>query len=214
MPHDHHDHDGDHAPRSVDDTQLDWYPALAHALADLVVERGLLTAEKLRRVREALETRQPENGAAMVARAWVDPGYKARLLEDGSAAAAELGYPINEARLIAVENTADEHNLIVCTLCSCYPRSLLGQPPDWYVSKAYRAAAVRRPRDVLARFGTILPETTRLRVHDSTADMRYIVIPRRPAGTDGWSEQDLARLITRDHLIGVSVPVVPGSEAA
>jgi hypothetical protein len=140
----------------------------------------------------------------MVARAWVDPAYKVRALADGSAAAAELGLEVGPLRLIVVENTPEVHNVIVCTLCSCYPRMLLGIPPEWYKSRAYRSRAVREPRAVLAEFGTALAAGVRIRVHDSTADMRYMVLPMRPAGTDGWDEQRLAALVTRDALIGVA----------
>lgn len=210
--HDHaHDHDHDHAPKSVDDTRLGWYEALAYALGEAVVENGLVTAEKLRRVRENLEKRTPENGAQLVARAWTDSAYKERLLADGNAGALEEGFTINEAELIVVENTPERHNLIVCTLCSCYPRSLLGQPPDWYISKAYRAAAVREPRAVLSRFGFKVPDGVAVTVHDSNADMRYLVLPERPAGTEGWDKEALARLVTRDHLIGVAVPTAGGA---
>jgi nitrile hydratase len=140
----------------------------------------------------------------MVARAWLDPAYKARALANGSAAAEELGLEVGPLRLIVVENTPETHNVIVCTLCSCYPRMLLGIPPEWYKSRAYRSRVVREPRAVLAEFGTRLPEDVDIRVHDSTADMRYMVLPLRPCGTDGWDEERLAALVTRDSLIGVA----------
>jgi len=141
----------------------------------------------------------------VVARAWVDPAFKARLLADGTAACLELGIDIRPTRLVAVENTPEVHNLIVCTLCSCYPRLLLGLPPDWYKSRAYRARAVREPRAVLAEFGTELPDGVTVRVHDSTADMRYLVIPMRPPGTEQLGEAELAALVTRDSMIGVAL---------
>jgi nitrile hydratase len=140
----------------------------------------------------------------MVARAWGDPAYKARMLANGSAAAEELGLEVGPLKLIVVENTPGVHNVIVCTLCSCYPRMLLGIPPEWYKSRAYRSRVVREPRAVLAEFGTRLPEDVDVRVHDSTADMRYMVLPLRPRGTDGWDEERLAALVTRDSLIGVA----------
>jgi nitrile hydratase len=140
----------------------------------------------------------------MVARAWCDSAYKAHMLANGSAAAEELGLEVGPLKLIVVENTLGVHNVIVCTLCSCYPRMLLGIPPEWYKSRAYRSRVVREPRAVLAEFGTRLPEDVDIRVHDSNADMRYMVLPLRPRGTDGWNEERLAALVTRDSLIGVA----------
>jgi nitrile hydratase len=157
----------------------------------------------------AMRARGPERGAAMVAHAWQAPAYKARMLENGSAAAEELGFEVPGLKLIVVENTPQSHNVIVCTLCSCYPRMLLGLPPEWYKSKPYRSRVVREPRKVLAEFGLKVPPTVRIRVHDSNADMRYMVLPMRPEGTKGWSEAQLAGLVTRDCLIGVAVPEVP-----
>lgn len=142
----------------------------------------------------------------MVARAWLDPAYKARMLADGSRAAEELGFEVPGLHLIVVENTPQVHNVIVCTLCSCYPRMLLGLPPDWYKSRNYRSRVVREPRTVLEEFGTGIPEGVDVRVHDSTADMRYLVLPMRPAGTEALSEGQLAALVTRDSLIGVTIP--------
>jgi Nitrile hydratase, alpha chain len=139
----------------------------------------------------------------VVARAWIDPAYRARLVADGSAAVAELGIDMMGVRLVVVENTPRLHNLVVCTLCSCYPRPLLGRPPAWYKSREYRSRAVREPRAVLAEFGTVVPPGVEVRVHDSTADMRYLVLPERPAGTDGMSEDVLAALVSRDAMIGV-----------
>ena len=146
---------------------------------------------------------------ALVARAWTDPAYKARMLENGSRAAEELGFEVPGLKLIVVENKPGAHNVIVCTLCSCYPRMLLGIPPEWYKSRPYRSRVVREPRKVLAEFGLNVPPKTAIRVHDSNADMRYMVLPMRPAGTEGWSEARLAELVTRDCLIGVAVPKLP-----
>ena len=161
-----------------------------------------------------MDARSPANGAAVVARAWVDPEFKARLLANAGDASREMGFDIGPMHLIAVENTAQVHNVIVCTLCSCYPRNLLGLPPDWYKSRAYRSRVVKTPRAVLHEFGLDLPDDITVRVHDSTADMRYIVLPARPAGTDGMSEAELATLVTRDSMIGTGVPLSPASPPA
>ncbi len=174
------------------------------ALRELLIEKGVFSAADVRREVEAMEARTPATGARLVARAWVDPVFKSRLLADTKAAAAELGIETGPYRVLTIENTADLHNLVVCTLCSCYPRILLGLPPAWYKGVAYRARAVRAPRAVLAEFGLVLPEGVAVRVHDSTADMRYMILPMRPAGTDGWDEDRLAGLVTRDGLIGVA----------
>lgn len=205
MPHDH-DQINPHPFREIDDTKLSYHEALTYALERVLIESGHLTREKLRTVRENMEKRGPENGARLVARAWTDEAYKVRLLTDGNAAAAEAGFAVKEAALIVLENTDDVHNVVVCTLCSCYPRSLLGQPPDWYVSKTYRARTVREPRKVLSEFGLTLGGGTAIHVHDSNADMRYMVLPQRPVGTENLSLAELAALITRDHLIGVAIP--------
>ena len=148
-------------------------------------------------------------GAQVVARAWTDSEFKARLLEDANAASAELGIDAGHIPIRAVENTDDVHNVIVCTLCSCYPRLLIGLPPDWYKSRAYRSRTIKEPRAVLSEFGTDLPKDIEVRVHDSTADLRYMVLPKRPDGTDGWDEEALQGLITRDSMIGVSLPKSP-----
>jgi nitrile hydratase len=145
----------------------------------------------------------------MVARAWVDPAFKQRMLADGSAAARELGIDVGPLKLVVVENTERLHNVIVCTLCSCYPRMLLGRPPDWYKSRSYRSRAVYEPRAVLAEFGTVIPDDIEVRVHDSTADMRYLVLPRRPPGTNALDEAALAGLVTRDSMIGVALADSP-----
>jgi nitrile hydratase len=186
-----------------DDT-LTYYRAMESAVRELLIEKGVLTAGDVRRQVEAMDARGPQDGAALVARAWVDTAFKQRMLEDGSAAARELGLEIGPLKLIVVENTAQVHNVIVCTLCSCYPRMLLGLPPDWYKSRSYRSRTVREPRAVLAEFGTVIPPDTHVRVHDSTADMRYLVLPQRPEGTEHLNEAELAMLVTRDSMIGVS----------
>lgn len=171
----------------------------------------MFTADEVARQVEAMDARSPEAGAAVVARAWTDPAYKKRLLADAPAAAREIGIELGGLNLIAVENTQDTHNMIVCTLCSCYPRDLLGLPPDWYKSREYRSRTVREPRSVLAEFGVVLPPEQQVHVHDSTADMRYIVLPARPAGTDGWDETRLAALVTRDAMIGTGVVTLPSA---
>jgi nitrile hydratase len=186
-----------------------YFQLMEVSLRELLVEKGIVTEDAIAGAMAAMRARGPERGAAMVARAWTDEGYKARLLADGSRAAEELGFEVPGLKLIVVENTPRAHNAIVCTLCSCYPRVLLGIPPEWYKSRPYRSRMVREPRKVLAEFGLRLPPKTAIRVHDSNADMRYMVLPMRPAGTDGWNEARLAGLVTRDCLIGVAVPKVP-----
>jgi nitrile hydratase len=203
--HEHDDHDHPHAP--IDRADGGEYGLMADAMRELLIEKGVITADELRQQIERMDSRGPALGARMVARAWVDPAYKERLLQDGSAAAEELlDITVAPLRLIVVENTPRLHNMIVCTLCSCYPRNVLGLPPDWYKSRPYRSRAVSEPRAVLAEFGTALPDDVEVRVHDSTADMRYLVLPMRPAGTEGWSEERLASIVTRDTMIGVTVP--------
>ena len=186
-----------------------YFQLMEVSLRELLVEKGIVTADAIAGAMATMRERGPERGAAMVARAWLDPAYKARMLADGSRAAGELGFEVPGLRLIVVENTSSEHNVIVCTLCSCYPRMLLGIPPEWYKSRPYRSRVVREPRKVLAEFGLRVPQKTAIRVHDSNADMRYLVLPMRPKGTAGWSEERLAGLVTRDCLIGVAVPELP-----
>ena len=211
MSHDHHDHAHDHAapPRPDLDDTLTYWRTLEIAVRELLIDKGVLSAEEVRHAVEDMDNRTPLTGARVVARAWVDADFKARLLADGNAALAELGVDRGPYKLVVVENDAATHNVVVCTLCSCYPRWLLGLPPDWYKSRAYRSRAVSEPRAVLREFGTELPADTVLRVHDSTADMRYLVLPRRPAGTEGWSEERLATLVGRDAMIGVSLARSP-----
>ncbi len=186
------------------------YARRIRAIEALLVERGVLTKEDVRRQIEYMEARSPANGAKLVARAWVDPEFKTRLLSDAKAAAAELGIDASGVvEFIVVENTPEVHNLIVCTLCSCYPRAILGRPPDWYKSFNYRSRAVNEPRAVMREFGFEIPEDVQVAVHDSSADVRYLVLPMRPPGTEDMSEEELAQLVTRDCLIGVTVPQAP-----
>jgi len=205
--HDGHAHPHPTAPDH--DGPLTDYQLMEIAVRELLIEKGVLTADEIRGAVEAMDARSPAEGARVVAHAWVDPAYKGRLLANGTAACEELGIDMGIVKLVVVENTADVHNVIVCTLCSCYPRALLGLPPDWYKSRAYRARTVREPRAVLREFGTAIPDRVAVRVHDSTADMRYLVLPARPAGTDGWNEARLAALVTRDSMIGVTLPRLP-----
>lgn len=215
MPHDHHDHDhlspSGHPFRQDNDESLTYWQRMEIAVRELLIEKGVTTAEEIAAQIDLMDSRSPAHGAMVVARAWTDPAFKARLLDNAGDASREMGFDIGPLHLIAVENTAQVHNLIVCTLCSCYPRNLLGLPPDWYKTRAYRSRAVREPRAVLAEFGVDLPAGATVRVHDSTADMRYIVLPARPAGTDGLSAEDLAAWVTRDSLIGTGLPRAPGS---
>ena len=211
--HDHaHDHDDHRQPNPAnehDNGPPGEYEIMSRAMQELLEEKGLITAEQVRQRMEQFDEEFPYRGAQVVARAWVDPDYKRRLLADGRAACAEAGIQLEAERLIAVENTPDVHNMIVCTLCSCYPRALLGMPPTWYKSRNYRSRVVFEPRAVLREFGTVLPDNVTVRVHDSNADMRYLVVPMRPAKTEGWSVERLAGLISRDMLVGVTVPKAP-----
>jgi nitrile hydratase len=192
---------------------LTYFQLMEVSLRELLVEKGLLTEEQIRSEVEDMRGRTPERGARVVARAWVDPDFRKRLLENGTKACEELGLDVPALKLVVVENTPQVHNAIVCTLCSCYPRMLLGIPPDWYKSRAYRSRMVREPREVLKEFGLNIPLEIQVRVHDSTADMRYLVLPMRPALTEGWSEERLAALVTRDSMIGVSLAKSPGKDA-
>jgi nitrile hydratase len=192
---------------------LSYFQLMEVTLRELLVEKGLLTEEQIRAEVENMRGRTPERGARVVARAWTDEDFKKRLLENGTKACEELGLDVPALKLVVVENTPQVHNVIVCTLCSCYPRMLLGIPPDWYKSRAYRSRMVREPRQVLEEFGLRIPLETQVRVHDSTADMRYLVLPMRPPGTEGWSEERLAGLVTRNSMIGVSLPKSPGESS-
>jgi nitrile hydratase len=211
--HDEHDHSGGHGHTTphpkrpdVEDLPVTEPQRLEAAVGELLIEKGVFSGADLRRMIEAIDSWTPALGARLVARAWVDSGYKARLLADAPSAARELGVDPGPTRLVVLENTPDRHNFVVCTLCSCYPKRVLGIPPDWYKSRAYRSRAVSEPRAVLAEFGTVLPEGVAVHVHDSTADLRYLVLPMRPAGTEAMSEEELATLATRDTMIGVSLP--------
>ena len=209
--HGHDGHEADpahrHPPRpDLEDTPLAYHQVMQMAVVSLLIEKGVFGADDMRAQIERMDALTPARGARLVARAWVDGSFRGRLLADAKAAAAELGIDLGPVPILVMENTPGTHNLVVCTLCSCYPRFLLGLPPDWYKSRSYRSRAVREPRRVLAEFGTDLDPDARIRVHDSTADMRYMVLPMRPAGTEGMSEEALAALVTRDSLIGVTVP--------
>lgn len=198
------DHDHDHARTFQPDHPEPTSDAarVGLALRELLIEAGHYTAEEEQEVIAAMQGASPENGGRIVARAWTDAAYKERLLDNGASAIRELGFELEPYEFTVMENTASVHNVIVCTLCSCYPRSLLGMSPAWYKSKDYRSRVVREPRSVLAEFGVELSDDIDVRVHDSTAELRYMILPQRPAGTDDWSERQLAELITRDSLIG------------
>lgn len=205
MPHDHHDHDHPHALLPSD-------PALrVKALETILTRKGLIDPAALDEILDTYQNRiGPQNGADVVARAWSDPAFRDALLQDATAVVADLGYFGRQGEHIeVVENTPDTHNMVVCTLCSCYPWPLLGIPPGWYKSDAYRARAVREPRRVLAEFGVALPDATAVRVWDSTAEVRYLVLPMRPAGSDGMDREALAALVTRDSMIGTGLPRSP-----
>ena len=199
------DHDHDHS-------ELSEMALRVRALESLLVEKGYVDPAALDALVETYEHKVgPRNGARVVARAWSDPAYRERLLTDATAAIAELGYGGRQGEhMVAVENTPERHNMVVCTLCSCYPWSVLGLPPVWYKAPSYRSRAVLDPAGVLAEFGVTLPETTQIRVWDSTAEIRYLVIPRRPEDAEGLSEERLAALVTRDSMIGVGLPLSPG----
>lgn len=207
----HHDHDHGHHPEPPSDVE-----ARALALESLLREKGLISGEEVDRIVSVYEHDiGPMIGARVVARAWVDPRYRERLLSDPATAIAELdlgGPPATN--LSVVENTPEVHNLVCCTLCSCYPWAVLGLPPSWYKSPAYRSRAVREPRAVLREFGLELPDGVRVNVWDSSSDLRYMVLPERPEGTEGWSEEELAALVTRDCMIGVARPQTPAAAGA
>ena len=205
QPNDRHDEAHDHAHEEIGRSgRPGYYDIMETAVRELLVERQLIGADEIRRQIELLDSRNPALGAKVVARAWVDAAFRARLLADGRKACEELGISFyDDTQLIVLENTDKLHNLIVCTLCSCYPRPVLGLPPDWYKLKPYRSRAVSEPRAVLAEFGTVIPEDVEIRVSDSTAMVRYLVLPKRPDGTDDYSEEQLATLVTRDTMIGV-----------
>ncbi len=202
-------HSHPHIPTPKDDDPPTRFMLMGLAVQELLIEKGIVTAAALDTAVSEMDARTPSRGARVVARAWTDPAFKQRLMTTGTAAVEEMGIAIEPTILVVVENTAHVHNVVVCTLCSCYPRMLLGLPPDWYKSRPYRSRVVNEPRTVLREFGTELGPDVTVRVHDSTADMRYMVLPMRPAGTAGMSETELAELVTRDSMIGVSVPKTP-----
>ena len=204
-----HSHDHSH---KADATSPGYFEIMEIALRELFVEKQMIGPGEIRRHIEVLDSRTPALGAKVVARAWVDPDFRVRLLKEGRAACEELGISFyDDTGLIVLENTPKVHNLIVCTLCSCYPRPVLGLPPDWYKLKPYRARAVKEPRVVLAEFGTMIPDDVEIRVSDSTSQVRFLVLPMRPAGTEHLSEQQLAELVTRDAMIGVVPAEKPSS---
>ncbi|MEO9516935.1 MAG: nitrile hydratase subunit alpha [Paracoccaceae bacterium] len=205
MPHDHHDHDDPHALLPSD-------PALrVKALETILTDKGLIDPATLDAIIDTYENKiGPRNGARVVAKAWMDAGFRESLIQDATAAVSDLGYCGRQGEhMVVVENTPDTHNMVVCTLCSCYPWPLLGIPPGWYKSDAYRARAVREPRKVLAEFGVNLPAETSVRVWDSTAEVRYLVLPMRPSGTEGLSEDALTDLVTRNSMIGTELAKTP-----
>ena len=205
--HDHgHEHDvAQHDPEAAERNRVPFYGKRIYAIRELLIEKGVLSSDVIQAQIDYMEARTPANGARLVARAWVDPAFKKRLLNDPKAACAELGIDATSlTEFVVLENTESVHNLVVCTLCSCYPRPILGRPPDWYKSFAYRSRAVVEPRAVMREFGTELPEDVEVRVYDSSADIRYLVLPMRPPGTEGMAEDELAQLVSRDSLIGVT----------
>jgi nitrile hydratase alpha subunit len=205
---DHHDHDHghDHDGKPIQEDALPTLEAqvLETSVRELLIEKGVVSADEIRRAIEAMESRGESRGAEIVVRAWTDPAFKERLMSSPDDALMDFGIDMRPMELCVVENTKDVHNMVVCTLCSCYPRPILGIPPAWYKRRDYRARAVREPRAVLQEFGTELPAGRQVRVHDSNADLRYLVLPKQPAGTEDWSQDQLAKLVTRDSMIGVS----------
>ncbi len=209
-----HTHSHGHAPIEANE-RMSYYEIMEIAVRELLVDKQLIGPGEIRRQIEVLDSRTPALGAKIVARAWVDPEFRKRLLADGRGACEEMGISFyDDTGLIVVENTEKVHNLLVCTLCSCYPRPVLGLPPDWYKLKPYRAKAVKEPRALLAEFGTIIPDDVEIRVSDSTAQVRFLVLPRRPLGTDNFTEEQLAALVTRDSMIGVVPAQNPAAAAS
>ena len=208
-----HDHDHSHGPHPYqpdsEDTPYEHHQVMAEAVGELLIEKGVITADEMRAMIELIDSKSPAEGARIIARAWTDPNFKMRVLENVNDAAAELDIDAGTIPIRAVENTDDVHNVIVCTLCSCYPRQMIGLPPDWYKSRAYRSRTVIEPRKVLSEFGVDVASDVQVRVHDSTADMRYLVLPKQPAQTMSLSEDELAQWVTRDSMIGVGLPQAP-----
>lgn len=205
-----HSHDDDwpypHPQQpDIEDGPLTDLMIMTDAVAELLIDKEVFSADDMRRTLEAIDSKSPAEGARMVAHAWLDPDFKTRMLEDVNAVAEEMSIDAGTIPILAVENTKDIHNVIVCTLCSCYPKYLLGLPPDWYKSRAYRSRLVREPRAVLKEFGTEIPDDVEVRVHDSTAELRYMILPMRPKSTEDMDEEALAGLVTRDCMIGVTV---------
>ena len=215
MPHGHHHHDhgvlspSGHPYRKDDDIALSYWQVMEIAVRELLIEKGHITAAEVHDQINTMDARSPANGAKVVARAWSDPEFKSALLVDAGKASRDMGFDIGPMHLLAVANTASVHNVVVCTLCSCYPRNLLGLPPDWYKSRAYRSRTVIEPRKVLLEFGLEISQDVQVHVHDSTADMRYIVLPAQPIETMELSEDELAHWVTRDSMIGVGLPRAP-----
>lgn len=200
----HHPHQPD-----LEDQPLSYHQTLTTAVHDLLLEKNIFSANEFRNMLEVLDNKSPAEGARLIAKAWCDYDFEQHLLTDVNTAAAQLDIDAGVIPIRAIKNTPERHNVIVCTLCSCYPRMLLGFPPDWYKSRAYRSRMVHEPRSVLAEFGTTIPVGTEVRVHDSTADLRYLVVPMQPAGSENMRETELAELITRDCMIGVTLPKAP-----
>jgi nitrile hydratase len=202
-----HEHPHGHPKQpDIEDGGYSRYQVMAQAVEELLIAKGILTAEGMRKGIETLDSADPAWGPRLVARCWLDPAFEARVLQNTNEAALELGFSLGSTPIHAVKDTLDVHHVIVCTLCSCYPTGLLGEKPDWYKSRAYRARVVREPRAVLKEFGTNLPDNVAVHVHDSTAERRYIVIPMRPEGSEALTEPELAACVTRDCMIGVALP--------
>jgi nitrile hydratase alpha subunit len=208
MSNDHAHSHNDHAEITHDEIP-GYYEILEISIRELLIEKGIISPDDVRKQIEVLDSRSPVLGSKMVVRAWLDPEFKKRLLANGNAAAEEMSITIyDDTAFTVLEDTTDTHHMIVCTLCSCYPRAVLGLPPDWYKSKEYRSRAVREPRAVLAEFGTYVPENVNVIINDSTANQRYMVLPLRPAGTENFTEEQLKALVTRDAMIGVTFPKI------
>ena len=201
---DEHEHDHDKTFQPDEEESLGHYGIAEMAVRELLLEKGVFSPDEFRSKLEQLDTITPALGAKVTARAWTEPDFKKRLLENGSEAVEDFGVTMGAVELYVVENTPKVHNVIVCTLCSCYPRPLLGPPPDWYKSRNFRSRTVREPRKVLEEFGTKISNDVEVRVHDSAADLRYLVLPMRPKGTDGYSCEQLEDVVNRDSMIGVT----------